>query len=84
VFRPPNETAPKRHDHTESDSGGDGPSFTYFTAWMVLCGCAFLFFGFETGKQSISRIDQALEDEAAAGGAQLAKIRKPLNSATNR
>ena len=24
------------------------PSFMYFTAWMALCGCAFLFFGFET------------------------------------
>jgi putative MFS transporter len=36
------------------------PSFMYFTAWMALCGCAFLFFGFETGKQSISSIDQEL------------------------
>ncbi|HEY4172384.1 MAG TPA: MFS transporter [Rhodopila sp.] len=39
-----------------------GPSFAYFTAWMVLCGCAFLFFGFETGKQSIVAIDEELED----------------------
>jgi putative MFS transporter len=61
-----------------------GPTFAYFTAWMVLCGCAFLFFGFETGKQSIARIDQVLEGEAAAGSAQLAKSRKPLNPATNK
>ncbi|HET6606699.1 MAG TPA: MFS transporter [Rhodopila sp.] len=61
-----------------------GPSFAYFTAWMILCGCAFLFFGFETGNKSISRIDQALEDETAADPAQLAKIRKPLNPATNK
>jgi putative MFS transporter len=39
-----------------------GPSFAYFTAWMALCGCAFLFFGFETGKQSIVAIDEELED----------------------
>ena len=39
-----------------------GPSFAYFTAWMVLCGCAFLFFGFETGKQSIVAIDRELDD----------------------
>jgi putative MFS transporter len=43
-----------------------GPSFAYFTAWMALCGCGFLFFGFETGKQSISRIDRALESRSAA------------------
>src|SRR6185437_5636096 len=61
-----------------------GPSFAYFTAWMILCGCAFLFFGFETGNKSIARIDQALEDEAVPDDAQLAKIRKPLNPATNK
>ncbi len=38
------------------------PSFMYFTAWMALCGCAFLFFGFETGKQSLTAIDAELED----------------------
>ena len=45
------------------------PSFMYFTAWLVLCGCAFLFFGFETGKQSISSIDSELGEAvpAAAG-----------------
>jgi putative MFS transporter len=37
-------------------------SFLYFTAWLLLCGCAFLFFGFETGKQSISAIDERLGD----------------------
>ena len=36
------------------------PAFTYFTAWLALCGCAFLFFGFETGKQSIAAIDEKL------------------------
>ena len=38
-----------------------GPSFTYFTAWMLLCGCAFLFFGFETRGASIGDIDRTLE-----------------------
>jgi putative MFS transporter len=36
------------------------PSFIYFAAWMAVCGCAFLFFGFETGKQSITAIDGEL------------------------
>jgi putative MFS transporter len=40
-----------------------GPSFAYFAAWMALCGCAFLFFGFETGRQSIVAIDRELEDK---------------------
>ncbi len=40
-----------------------GPSFAYFAAWMALCGCAFLFFGFETGRQPISTIDRALADK---------------------
>jgi putative MFS transporter len=44
------------------------PCFIYFTGWMLLCGCAFLFFGFETGKRSIGTIDRALEAEAAAAG----------------
>ena len=43
-----------------------GPSFAYFTAWMVLCGCAFLFFGFETGKQSIASIDRQLDEKVLA------------------
>ncbi|MEA2770120.1 MAG: transporter, putative metabolite:H+ symporter [Acetobacteraceae bacterium] len=43
-----------------------GPSFAYFTAWMVLCGCAFLFFGFETGRQSIATIDRELEVKVPA------------------
>ena len=38
----------------------------YFTAWLVLCGCAFLFFGFETGKQSIGAIDSELDDSVPA------------------
>jgi len=37
------------------------PSFMYFAFWMALCGCAFLFWGFETGKQSIAAIDRDLE-----------------------
>jgi putative MFS transporter len=36
------------------------PGFLYFAAWMALCGCAFLFFGFETGRQSLTDIDAAL------------------------
>jgi MFS transporter, putative metabolite:H+ symporter len=46
-----------------------GPSFAYFTAWMLLCGCAFLFFGFETGGESIATIDRSLErpEPARAG-----------------
>ncbi len=42
-----------------------GPSFAFFAAWMVLCGCGFLFFGFETGGQSIAAIDRDLEHKAA-------------------
>ena len=36
------------------------PSFLYFAAWMVLCGFAFLFLGFETGRQSLTEIDAEL------------------------
>ena len=45
------------------------PAFMYFAAWMGICGCAFLFFGFETGRQSISAIDSELGEAtpAAAG-----------------
>jgi len=43
-----------------------GPSFAYFTAWMALCGCAFLFFGFETGRHSIGSIDNELEEKVPA------------------
>jgi putative MFS transporter len=39
------------------------PGFLYFAAWMALCGCAFLFFGFETGRQSLTEIDAALRTE---------------------
>jgi putative MFS transporter len=42
------------------------PSFLYFSAWMVLCGCAFLFFGIETGRQSLTVIDAELEDVTPA------------------
>jgi MFS transporter, putative metabolite:H+ symporter len=38
------------------------PSFMYFAAWMALCGFAFLIFGFETGRQGISTIDQRLDE----------------------
>jgi putative MFS transporter len=37
------------------------PGFLYFAAWMALCGCAFLFFGFETGQQSLTEIDASLQ-----------------------
>ncbi len=40
------------------------PGFLYFAAWMALCGCAFLFFGFETGRQSLTAIDAGLESAA--------------------
>ncbi|MGD0106282.1 MAG: MFS transporter [Rhodopila sp.] len=43
-----------------------GPGFAYFTAWMALCGCAFLFFGFETGRHSIASIDDELEEKVPA------------------
>jgi putative MFS transporter len=36
------------------------PAFMYFTGWLILWGLAFLFWGFETGKQSISAIDEQL------------------------
>jgi hypothetical protein len=37
---------------------------------MALCGCVFLFFGFETGRRSIAAIDTRLAQGAptAAGG----------------
>jgi putative MFS transporter len=41
------------------------PGFLYFAAWMALCGCAFLFFGFETGRQSLTEIDASLQTAAA-------------------
>jgi MFS transporter, putative metabolite:H+ symporter len=46
------------------------PSFMYFTGWLILWGCAFLFWGFETGKQSIATIDRELGEpvHASAGG----------------
>jgi hypothetical protein len=30
---------------------------------MAVCGCAFLFFGFETGRQSLTEIDASLQGE---------------------
>jgi len=33
---------------------------------MALCGCAFLFFGFETGRHSIGSIDNELEEKVPA------------------
>ena len=40
------------------------PGFMYFAAWMAICAAAFLFFGFETGKQSLTDLDAALTDTA--------------------
>ncbi|HEX2939694.1 MAG TPA: MFS transporter [Rhodopila sp.] len=51
------------------------PAFAYFTAWMALVGCAFLFFGFETGGLSIAAVDAQLEAQA---------LDKPPGLATNR
>ena len=42
------------------------PSFMYFACWMALCGCAFLFFGFETGRKGLTDLDAALEEAPAA------------------
>ena len=42
------------------------PGFLYFAGWMALCGCAFLFFGFETGRQSLTDIDASLQAAPAA------------------
>ena len=36
------------------------PGFLYFAAWMTLCGCAFLFFGFETGNRSLNEIEKSI------------------------
>ena len=50
------------------------PGFLYFAGWMALCGCAFLFFGFETGRQSLTEIDAVAADRAgdrAAAGSGL-------------
>jgi hypothetical protein len=33
---------------------------------MGLCGCAFLFFGFETGRRSLTAIDATLQTEPGA------------------
>jgi putative MFS transporter len=44
------------------------PSFLYLAAWLVLCGCAFLFFGFETRHRSISAIDSRFEGDPAEAG----------------
>jgi len=44
------------------------PSFLYFAAWMLLCACAFLFFGFETGSASLTDIDAQLEARPATRG----------------
>ncbi len=41
------------------------PGFLYFAGWMALCGCAFLFFGFETGRQSLTEIDASLQSAPA-------------------
>ena len=41
-------------------------SVKYFIAGLVLSGCTFLFFGFETGKQPISAIDSELGEPVSA------------------
>jgi putative MFS transporter len=43
------------------------PGFLYFAACMALCGCAFLFFGFETGRRSFTEIDATLGAGAEDG-----------------
>jgi MFS family permease len=55
---------------TASGAGAIVPPFMFFTGWLILWGCAFLLWGFETGKQSISDIDRALGEpiQATAGG----------------
>jgi MFS transporter, putative metabolite:H+ symporter len=40
------------------------PAFLYFACWMGVCAAAFLFFGFETGKQSLTTLDAKLEEAA--------------------
>ena len=37
------------------------PSFMYFAAWMSVCAAAFIFFGFETGRQSLTDLDAELD-----------------------
>lgn len=48
------------------------PSFLYFAAWLVLCGMAFALFGFETGRRSISAIDDELAEGPAPATIELA------------
>jgi len=43
------------------------PSFLYLAAWLVLCGLAFALFGFETGRRSITAIDEDFTAAQAAG-----------------
>jgi hypothetical protein len=38
------------------------PSFLYLAAWLVLCGGAFMLFGFETGRRSIAALDEGFTD----------------------
>jgi hypothetical protein len=45
------------------------PGFLYFAAWMAVCGCAFLWFGFETGTRSLSEIDAELRETEAVPAA---------------
>ena len=49
------------------------PSFMYFAAWMAVCACAFIFFGFETGKQSRTKSDAELEDKTTPPSASPAR-----------
>jgi putative MFS transporter len=44
------------------------PSFLYLAGWLGVCGCAFLFFGFETRNRSIGAIDREFaRDQVEAG-----------------
>jgi putative MFS transporter len=40
------------------------PSFLFLAAWLVLCGGAFLVFGFETGRRSIAELDEGFTSGA--------------------
>src|ERR1700677_5090794 len=54
-------SAPSDVIKPQATVGAIVPGFLYFAAWMALCGCAFLFFGFETGQKSLTEIDAALQ-----------------------
>ena len=56
---------------------GITPCFLFLAAWLVLCGVAFLLFGFETGRRSIAEIDQEFTADAPVGTVGMAsEVRK--------